>query len=148
MKDLQALEEQYKKLGEEIEKLKTKPQKTFKLNIHSGLIIGESKGSRGRVAKQDSIYDVGDEDTWHDTDNTNNWVDLPICFETGFYHKQLVWCWYNDNTHRRELRFYNAINNCTFTPNGYCKGMRFSNYALFEGNWPDWALEAFKTLKD
>lgn len=146
MKDLQALEEQYKKLGKEIEKLKTKPQKAFKLNVHYGLIVEESK-VRHKVVKQYGIHDVGDEDTWF-TDNTDNWIDLPICPKTGFYHKQLVWCWDNDSTHCRELRFYNATNNRTFTPNGYCEGMCFSNYAPFEGNWPDWALEAFKTLME
>ena len=148
MKDLQALEEQYKKLGEEIEKLKAKPQKVFKLNIHCGLIVEESKGSRGKVVKQDNYYNVGYESTWHDTDNADNWIDLPICSKTGFYHKQLIWCWDNDSIHRRELRFYNATNNRTFTPNGYCEGMCFSNYAPFEGNWPDWALKAFKTLRE
>ena len=36
---------------------------------------------------------------------------------------------------------------CTYQFDGTEDGHDYDNYEPFEGNYPDWALEAFKTLK-
>ena len=38
-------------------------------------------------------------------------------------------------------------NKCTYQFNGTKNGGNYDNYAPLEGNYPDWALEAFQTLE-
>ena len=76
-----------------------------------------------------------------------DWKPLPVCPKTGFFHGQLVWVWDNDHTHFRILAFYDAENSCLFSIYGEKDSLAYDNYLPFEGNWPDWALEAYKTLK-
>ena len=82
------------------------------------------------------------EHTYKDT-----WKPLPVCPKTGFFHGQLVWAWDNDHPHFRVTAFYNAENSCLFSIDGKKDSLGYDNYLLFEGDWPDWALEAYKTLK-
>ena len=67
--------------------------------------------------------------------------------KTGFFDGQLVWCWDDNDTHSRVLRFYEAKHKCTYQFDGTRGGTRFNNYEPFEGNYPDWALDAFQTLE-
>ena len=60
--------------------------------------------------------------------------------------KQLVWCW--DDTYVRELRFYDAKNKCPYRVDGQRDGLLFNNYEPYKGDWPEWAIEAQKTLED
>ena len=60
---------------------------------------------------------------------------------------QLVWCWDNDDTHVRTLRFYDVKYKCTYQFDGTEDGHDYDNYEQFEGNYPNWALEAFQTLE-
>jgi len=62
--------------------------------------------------------------------------------------KQLVWCWDNNLTHQRTLKFYDAINDCTFNGFGKRNGASWHNYEPFEDEYPDWAKEAYKTLEE
>ena len=77
----------------------------------------------------------------------NVWKLLPVCPKTGFFHGQLIWAWANAHTHHRALVFYDAENSCLFSMYGKKNSFAYSNYLPFEGNWPDWALEAYETLK-
>ena len=77
----------------------------------------------------------------------NVWKLLPVCPKTGFFHGQLIWAWDNAHTHHRALVFYDAENSCLFSMYGKKNSFAYSNYLPFEGNWPDWALEAYETLK-
>ena len=70
-----------------------------------------------------------------------------MCSKTGFFHGQLVWAWDRPHTHFRVLGFYDAENNSLFSIDGKKDSLVYDNYLPFEGNWPDWALEAYKTLK-
>lgn len=77
----------------------------------------------------------------------NEWKQLPICPKTGFFHGQLVWAWDRDYANVRMLLFYNANKSCIFPFTNGSATFAYDNYLPFEGNWPDWALEAHKTLE-
>lgn len=64
-----------------------------------------------------------------------------------FKDKQLLWCW-NDEESQRTVRFYDALNDCTFNPYGCRIGACYKYYEPFEGEYPEWAKEALKQLKD
>ena len=55
--------------------------------------------------------------------------------------------WDYNNAHYRTLKFYDAKNECVYQFNGNRNGIFYHNYKPFEGNYPDWALEAFQTLE-
>jgi hypothetical protein len=84
---------------------------------------------------------------WTEHTNTNVWQHLEVCPETGFFDGQAVWCWDNYDTHVRLLRFYDVRNTCTYKYNGRIDGAIFDNYEPFEGNYTEWMLKAFETLK-
>ena len=63
--------------------------------------------------------------------------------------KELVWCWDNNKPFIRSLCFYDVKNRCTFyDDSGRRDGMSYDNYAPYEGEWPEWAKEAYKKLVD
>ena len=62
--------------------------------------------------------------------------------------KQLVWVWDDDTTAGRNIRFYDAKNNCIFRLDGQRHGCEYDNYEPYEGEWPEWAKEAVKILED
>jgi hypothetical protein len=73
-----------------------------------------------------------------------------IAFEEWKPHdKELVWCWDEGAKFERALRFYDKKNNRTF--NGH-SGQRahfsWDYYAPYEGEWPKWAKEAVKDLRN
>jgi len=63
--------------------------------------------------------------------------------------KELVCCWDDDYPFSRYLVFYDAKNNRVFrSGDGSRLGAKFSHYAPYEGEWPEWAKEAVKKLED
>jgi len=63
--------------------------------------------------------------------------------------KDLVECWDNRYTHKRLLKFYDAKNKATYDYEGEHGGFRFENYRkLMPWEYPQWAIEAQKTLED
>ena len=155
MKNLKELEQKYLELGKEIEALKK--QNTEKKEItypiycklkDSSLVIKFTKLQSGKVvvnSKYNKIKETSNE--WRTHTDTDVWQQLDVCEETGFFDGQLVWCWDNDDTHVRTLRFYDVKNKCTYQFDGTEDGHNYENYEPFEGNYPDWALEAFQTLE-
>ena len=67
--------------------------------------------------------------------------------EIALKDKQLVWCW-DDEELVRAIRFYDAVNNCTFDSGGYRKGSRYDHYEPYTGEYPEWAKEAVKQLQN
>ena len=155
MKNLKELEQKYLELGKEIEALKNQvtEKKEIKYPIYcktigSSLVVEFTKLQFGEVVVNDKYYNVGDKSTtWTSHTDTDVWQQLDVCEETGFFDGQLVWCWDNDETHSRHLRFYDIRNKCAFYDDGNRNGYSYKNYEPFEGNYPDWALEAFQTLE-
>ena len=154
MKNLRELEQKYIELGKEIEALKKQIENEgFKYPIYCKLIdsslVVKFKGLRqGKTAINNTFNNVGNKSSiWQNHTDTNAWQQLDVCEKTGFFDGQLVWCWENDDTHVITLRFYDAKNKCTYVFNGEEDGCVYDNYEPFEGNYPDWALEAFQTLE-
>lgn len=153
MKNLKELEQKYLELGKEIEALKKQSKKEeFEYPIYCKLkyssLVVKFMGLYGEVVVNCSQYKIGDKSTtWTSHTDTDVWQQLEVCKKTGFFDGQLVWCWDNNDTHIRYLKFYDAKNECTYQCDGNRYGSVFDNYEPFEVNYPDWALEAFKTLE-
>ena len=155
MKNLKELEQKYLELGKEIEALKKQNLEEEKIKYpiycklkYSSLVIKFTKLNFGEVVVNDKYTNVGDKrTTWTSHTDTDVWQQLDVCEKTGFFDGQLVWCWDYNNTHYRTLKFYDAKNECTYQCDGTINGHEFDNYEPFEGNYPDWALEAFQTLQ-
>ena len=154
MKNLKELEQKYLELGKEIEALKKQSEKeeiTYPIYCKfkdSSLVVKFTGLHSGEVVIHTYPYNLVDKrNDWRiHTDNTV-WQKLDVCEITGFFDGQLIWCWENHHTHFRILRFYDVKNKRTYQFDGTRCGTRFNNYEPFEGNYPDWALEAFQTLK-
>ena len=156
MKNLKELEQKYLELGKEIEALKKQnldKEEEIKYPIfckwkQTSLVVKFTGLQSGEVVMNNSYYSVGDKgNDWRSHTDSNIWQQLDVCEETGFFDGQLVWCWDNDETHSRHLRFYDVKNKCAFYDDGNRNGYSYKNYEPFEGNYPDWALEAFQTLE-
>lgn len=62
--------------------------------------------------------------------------------------KQLCWCWNNDESHKRTMKFYDKENKVTYYYDGKRHGNRFENYEpIPREEYPQWAIEAEKTLE-
>jgi hypothetical protein len=87
-------------------------------------------------------------ESWINHTNTDHWQPIAFDEELGIAHKQLCECWQNENTHMRVLRFYDAINKRTFDSYGNNEGVKMDNYLpISYADYPDWAIEAEKTLR-
>ena len=155
MKNLKELEQKYLELGKEIETLKkqnTEKEKSIypiycKLK-DSSLVVRFTGLTTGELVIGNKYQKVGEKcNEWIKHTDTNYWQQLDVCEKTGFFDGQLIWCWDNHDTHTRFLRFYDVKNKCTYIFNGKKDGCVYNNYEPFEGNYPDWALEAFQTLE-
>ena len=154
MKNLKELEQKYLELGKEIEALKKQSEKeesTYPIyckNKYTSLVVKFTGLQYEEVVVNNRFYDIGDNSTtWRSNIDSDVWQQLDVCEKTGFFDGQLVWCWEDDDTHSRILRFYEAKHKGTYQFDGTKDGHDYDNYAPFEGNYPDWALEAFQTLE-
>ena len=155
MKNLKELEQKYLELGKEIEALKNQvtEKEEIKYPIYcklkgSSLVVkftGLQSGELVVNSKHTKIEETFKE--WKTHTDTNTWQQLGVCEKTGFFDGQLVWCWENEFTHTKHLRFYDSKNKCAYDYSGNRGGFSYDNYEPFEGNYPDWALEAFQTLE-
>ena len=154
MKNLKELEQKYLELGKEIEALKKQNVKKeeFEYPIYcklknSSLVVKFTDLRTGEIVINNERNSVGVKSNMFQSPmDTNVWQQLDVCEETGFFDGQLVWCWDNDDTHVRTLRFYDVKYKCTYQFDGTEDGHDYDNYEQFEGNYPNWALEAFQTL--
>ena len=156
MKNLKELEQKYLELGKEIEALKNQVTEKEEINYpiycknkDTSLVVKFTGLKSGEVVVNNMFHDeVGKtRNNWVEHTDANTWQQLDVCEKTGFFDGQLIWCWDNDETHSRHLRFYDIRNKCAFYDDGNRNGYSYKNYEPFEGNYPDWALEAFQTLE-
>lgn len=154
MKNLKELEQKYLELGKEIEALKKQSEKEeSKYPVYcklkdSSLVVKFKGLKQGKTVVNNTFNNVGNKSSvWQNHSETNVWQQLDVCEKTGFFDGQLVWCWENEFTHSKHLRFYDAKNKCSYDYAGKKGGFSYDNYEPFEGNYPDWALKAFQTLK-
>ena len=154
MKNLKELEQKYLELGKEIEALKKQSEKKeFEYPIYckhkqTSLVVKFTELGKAQVIIRNEFHNITENIcNWEPHTNTDDWQQLDVCEKTGFFDGQLVWCWDNDDTHVRTLRFYDVKYKCTYQFDGTEDGHGYDNYEPFEGNYPDWALEAFQTLE-
>ena len=155
MTNLKELEQKYLELGKEIEALKKQNTEEEEIaypiycKLKDSSLVVKFKGLReGKTVVNNTFNNVGNKSSvWQNHTDTNAWQQLEVCEKTGFFDGQLVWCWNKYLTHIRHLRFYDTKNKCTYSYNGDKDGGKYNNYEPFEGNYPDWALEAFQTLE-
>lgn len=154
MKNLKELEQKYLELGKEIEALKKQNTEEEEIaypiycKLKGSSLVIKFKGLRqGKTVVNNTFNNVGDKYSWTIHTETKTWQQLDVCEKTGFFDGQLVWCWEDDDTHSRVLRFYEVKRKGTYMFDGIKGGHAYDNYEPFEGNYPDWALEAFQTLK-
>ena len=70
-------------------------------------------------------------------------------FEAPIPDKALVWCWDDCYLYERALRFFDAKNQVSFSClKGDRGGMVYDHFELFQGEEPEWAIEARKGLAD
>lgn len=63
--------------------------------------------------------------------------------------KDLVYCWDDEDTSMRTLKFWDKVNKCTFSFKGERHGERFHNYEPFTyAREPKWAKNARVLLED
>ena len=155
MKNLKELEQKYLELGKEIEALKNqvteKEEITYPIyckSINSSLVVKFTGLESGELVVNSNHFKIEEaSNTWRAHTDIKTWQQLDVCEETGFFDGQLVWCWDNDDTHTIILKFYDVKYKCSYQFDGCRKGHAFDNYEPFEGNYPEWALEAFQTLE-
>ena len=155
MKNLKELEQKYLELGKEIEALKKqnteKEELTYPMYCKlkdSSIVVKFTGLTIGELVIGNEYQKVGEKcNDWIKHTDTDTWQQLEVCEKTGFFDGQLIWCWDNEDTHYRILRFYEVKRKCTYQFDGTKDGCNYDNYAPFEGNYPDWALEAFQTLE-
>ena len=81
--------------------------------------------------------------------NTDHWQPIAFDEELGIADKQLVECWDDAHTHARALRFYDAEHECAYSCEGRRSLISWDNYRPIPyADYPDWAIEAEKTLED
>lgn len=146
---IQLTDEQYEafKRGESITLIPPQTVKslTYKKDVNSSLVICFTDLQEGTVVIPNEHYNAGTyKDTWYEFNNTTKWEDVFV--HNGLVHKQLVWCWDNKSTHVKLLRFYDAMNKCTYSHKGHQGGFTFDNYEPYIGPWPEWATQALNTL--
>ena len=155
MKNLKELEQKYLELGKEIEALKNQVTEKEEINYpiycknkDTSFVVKFTGLHSGGVVVNSKHYNIGYKSTtYRSHTDTRFWQRLDVCEITGFFDGQLVWCWENEFTHSKHLRFYDSKNKCAYDYSGNRGGFSHASYEPFEGNYPDWALEAFQTLK-
>jgi hypothetical protein len=94
-----------------------------------------------------SIGHVADNFVPH-TDHSH-WQPIIFDEERGIADKQLCECWDDAHTHARALRFYDAEHECAYSCQGNQSLISWDNYRPIPyADYPDWAIEAEKTLED
>lgn len=85
---------------------------------------------------------------FHPHTDTDHWQPIAFDEKLEIADKQLCECW-NHESKVRVLAFYDAVNKLTFSSDGTRIGNRWDNYRPIPyAEWPQWAIEAVKTLED
>jgi hypothetical protein len=86
---------------------------------------------------------------WLPHTDTTNWQPITFDEERGIADKQLCECWGVHETAGRSLRFYDAKNKCAYNSYGKHFYAPWDNYhPIPSADYPEWAIEAEKTLED
>ena len=93
------------------------------------VFTGIKKGEVLKVDK-DEYYHLGcKSENFHPHTNKNIWEEIPYDKERGFYHKQLVYCWDNCDTHIVNMQFYDVFNGTVYAYQGSDLESFYDNYS-------------------
>lgn len=113
----------------------------FKCKVNK-LIVKFTGLSEGVQLNGDEIGER--DDNWINHTNKGVWEQIPYDKERDLYHGQIVYCWDEDETHRINVKFYDAVNVCTFSFDGSPNGATYDNYST---TMPEFMLTAAETLE-
>ena len=123
----------------------------FKMSKTTKTIVKFTDLSTGETVWQGEEYSniIGRIDTTYvKHTNTGHWEDVAYDAERDLWDGQPIYCWYDEDTHQRQLKFYDAINKCPFNFKGERDGPIYNNYkAINPSNYTKWTLEAFNKLE-
>jgi hypothetical protein len=106
------------------------------------LVVADEKGTDSK-----NIDRFGS--NWISHTDENHWQPITFDEERGIADKQLVDCYISLWSHVHALAFYDAVNECTFDRFGNRNGSLYDKYhPIPYADYPDWAIEAEKTLED
>jgi hypothetical protein len=147
------VEEKIKKLKKELAELEVECNTKYPIYKRSkeyGHIVKFFGLQKGEVVYSGGSYQrLGCKlDSWKPHTDTYYWEDVAYDKERDLFDKQLVWCWDDTGFYQRILRFYDAKNECSYDSSGYRDGAEWDNYESYKGEYPKWALEAYKTLRN
>jgi hypothetical protein len=148
------IQEQISKLEKDLADLKTKcKEEKFKYPLYfqnrkNKMIVKFSGLHTGTVVIMDKYSEVASRSTeW--TPHTNKYVWEQVAQEDVIPDKALVWCWDDEMSFRRNLKFWDAKNKATFNSfSGKRDVAEYRNYELYTGEEPEWAICARQMLKD
>lgn len=141
-------EQRIEELQRQIDEIKNETEyPVFCYSKESNHIVRFDCLKSGEVVKQ-GCWEFGNKSkSWVEHIDKHHWKPLPYNKERGLYHTQLVWCWDDDIKGYRNLCFYNAVNDTSFNYKCELDGIKWDNYEPYQGEWPQWAIEAHKTLE-
>jgi len=121
----------------------------FKRNVNSGLIVKFTGLGTGKVVwKGDQSMFIGFKSNGFFPHTNKTWEDVAYDEERDLFDGQPVYCWNNEDTHSRNIRFYDVLYKTVYNYKGYRRGPVFGNYeAVRQEHYTPWMLEAFETLK-
>lgn len=89
-----------------------------------------------------------DSEAWIAHTDTDNWEPVPYDKERDLWHGQPVYCWDDDETHSKTVRFYNAPQKSVFSYDGDNVGITLDNYeAVPIKHYEPWIFNAYQTLR-
>jgi len=108
-------------------------------NMYEGTVIATAENSEYPIQHNSKHwFDCSNKNKWKEVNNPNELCD-----------KDLVECWDNAHPYTRRISFYDAKNTCLFSIDGTRDGAIYDNYRkLMPWEYPDWAIEAQKSLKN
>lgn len=121
----------------------------FKRNIHTQNIVKFTSLNGGEVVWSGDLdgtkIGYSSQDFIPHTDSV--WENVAYDEKRSLFDRQPVYCWDDDSTHARDIKFYDAVNCYTFSYYGRRNGYKYNNFeAIKPEHYTPWMLEAFKTL--
>lgn len=155
MERVELIKEKLDKLQLEVDNLRNELEKSneqkypiYCRNKETNSVVKFTGLSEGEIVVNSHAYNIGYySNNWISHTDTDVWQQLEVCPVTGLFDGQAVWCWDNNMSHGRGLKFYSVKNKRPYGINGKGASFTFDNYGLFEGNYSKWMLEAFETLE-
>ena len=87
-------------------------------------------------------------ENWFKHTDTDTWEEVAYDRDRDLWDGQPIWCWNNDDTHVRELRFYDAVHKKAYSYTGIRANVGYKNYkAINSDHYESWMIEAYVTLE-